>query len=61
MFNDVAGFNYWVEVDPTPFEVRSICNTIPDTIKIMLNALYKVPPGYYLRGSKSKINKPLIF
>lgn len=58
MFNDVVDFNYWAEIDPTTFEDWSNFNTIPDTIKTMVHALYKVPPGYYLGGSKSKINKP---
>lgn len=53
-FNAVAGFNYWAEIDPTPFESWTNFNTIPDTIKAMVHALYKVPPGYYLGGSKQR-------
>jgi hypothetical protein len=48
MFNAVVGFNYWTEIDPSPFEDWSNFNTIPDTIKTMVHALYKVPPGYSL-------------
>jgi len=48
MFNAVVGFNYWTEIDPSPFEDWSNFNTIPDTIKTMVHALYKVPPGYCL-------------
>ena len=48
MFNAVVGFNIWAEVDPTPFEDWSNFNTIPNTIKTMVHALYKVPPGYCL-------------
>jgi hypothetical protein len=47
-FNDVVGFNYWAEVDPTPYSEWTNFDTIPDNIKTMVNALYKVPPGYYL-------------
>ncbi len=47
-FNAVAGFNYAAEVSPVPFEDWSNFSTIPDTIKTMVHALYKVPPGYYL-------------
>lgn len=54
MFNAVAGFNYWAEVSPTPFDVWTNFNTIPDTIKIMVHALHKVPPGYYLGESKQR-------
>ena len=56
-FNAVVGFNYWAEVSPTPFDDWSNFNMIPNTIKTMVHALYKVPPGYYLDGSKPKINK----
>jgi surface antigen len=48
MFNAVVGFNIWAEVDPSPFEDWSIFKIIPDTIKTMVHALYKVPPGYCL-------------
>jgi len=51
-FNAVAGFNYWVEVSPTPFDDWNNFNTIPDIIKTMVHALYKVSPGYYLGDSK---------
>jgi len=54
MFNAVAGFNYGAEVSPTPFEDWSNFNTIPDTIKTMLRALHKVPPGYYLGDTKQR-------
>ena len=54
LFNAVVGFNYWAEVDPTPFDVWSNFSTIPDTIKTMVHALYKVPPGYYLGDSKQR-------
>jgi len=54
MFNAVVGFNYWAEVDTTPFGEWSNFNTIPDTIKTMLRALHRVPPGYYLGESKQK-------
>ena len=51
-FNAVAGFNYWAEVSLTPFDDWNNFNTIPDTIKTMVHALYKVSPGYYLGDSK---------
>jgi len=54
MFNAVVGFNYWAEVDLCPFEDWSNFNTIPDTIKKMVHALYKVSPGYYLGDSKRR-------
>jgi hypothetical protein len=54
MFNAAVGFNYGAEVSPTPFEDWSNFNTIPITIKTMLHALYKVPPGYYLGDSKQR-------
>ena len=54
MFNAVAGFNCWAEVDPCPFETWSNFNTIPDTIKTMLHALHRVPPGYCLGESKQR-------
>lgn len=54
MFNAVAGFNCWAEVDPCPFETWSNFNTIPDTIKTILRALYRVPPGYCLGESKQR-------
>ena len=54
MFNAVVGFNYWAEVDPTPFEDWSNFNTIPDMIRTMIHALYKVPPGYYLGEGKQR-------
>jgi len=47
-FNAVAGFNYWAEVSPTPFSEWTNFSRIPDTIKTMVHALYKVPPGYCL-------------
>lgn len=34
MFNAVLGFNYGAEVSPTPFDIWSNFNMIPDTIKI---------------------------
>jgi len=55
-FNAVAGFDYWAEVSPTPFVEWTNFSTIPDTIKTMLNALYRVPPGYYLGKSKQMKN-----
>jgi len=59
MFNAVVGFNYWTEIDPSPFEDWSNFNTIPDTIKTMVHALYKVPPGYCLLNAnpEPKIEK----
>jgi hypothetical protein len=54
MFTGVAGFNYGAEVESTPFEIWSNFNTISDTIKTMIHALYKVPPGYYLGESKQR-------
>lgn len=57
IFNGGVGFNYWAEVSPTPFSEWTNFSTIPDTIKKMVHALYKVPPGYYLGESKQKINK----
>jgi len=54
MFNAVVGFNCWAEVEPCPFETWSNFNTIPDTIKTMLRALHKVPPGYYLGDTKQR-------
>jgi len=51
-FNVVVGFNYWLEVDTTPFSEWIDFNTIPDNIKTMVNALYKVPFGYYLGDKK---------
>jgi len=56
-FNAVAGFNYWAEANTTPFDTWSNFNKIPDMIKKMVHALYKVPSGYYLGESKSKINQ----
>ncbi|MBA7588811.1 hypothetical protein ES708_30880 [subsurface metagenome] len=55
MFNAVVGFNYWAEVAQCPFDVWSNFNMIPDTIKTMVRALYKVPPGYYLGSSNPKM------
>ena len=57
MFNAVVGFNFWAEVSPCPFEIWSNFNTIPDMIRTMVHALYKVYPGYYLGESKLKINQ----
>ena len=54
MFNAVAGFNYWADVDPCPFETWSNFYSIPDMIKTMVHALHKVPPGYYLGDSKQR-------
>ena len=60
MFNAVAGFNFWAEVDPCPFETWSNFNIIPDMIRKMVHALYKVYPGYYLGENKLKINQTSI-
>jgi hypothetical protein len=57
MFNAVAGFNFWAEVSPCPFETWSNFNIIPDMIRKMVHALHKVYPGYYLGESKLKINQ----
>jgi len=54
MFNAIAGFNQWAEVDLPPFDVWSNFNTIPDITKTMLRALHRVPPGYYLGSSKQR-------
>jgi len=56
-FNAVAGFNYWAEVSLTPLDDWNNFNTIPDTIKTMVHALYKVSPGYHLGDSKQWKNR----
>jgi hypothetical protein len=57
LFNCPAGFNAWAEVSPCPFETWSNFYTISDTIKTMVHALHKVPPGYYLGEGRSMKNK----
>ena len=54
MFRNVAGFAGWTTKGPIPFNEWSNFTTINDTMKKMVNALYKVPPGYYLCDSKQR-------
>jgi hypothetical protein len=51
MFKNVAGFEGWTT--KVPYEEWSNFTTINDTMKKMVHALHKVPPGYYL----GKINQ----
>ena len=51
MFKNVAGFAGWTT--KVPYEEWTNFTTINDTMKKMVHALYKVPPGYYL----GKINQ----
>lgn len=52
-FAAVIGFDY---NSPT-FDPWSNFNQIPNKTEVMIHALYKVPPGYYLGASKQKTNK----
>ena len=56
-FKNVAGFAGWTtkDVNPTiitPYEEWTNFTEINDTMKKMVKALYKVPPGYYLGDTK---------
>lgn len=48
MFKSVAGFAGWTTKKGIPYEEWSNFNTINDTMKKMVKALHKVPPGYCL-------------
>jgi len=52
-FRRAAGFAGWT-TKGIPFEEWSNFNTINDTMKKMVKALYKVPPGYYLGDTKQR-------
>jgi len=51
-FRRAAGFAGWTTKYIIPFEEWTNFNTINDTMKKMVKALHKVPPGYYLGSSK---------
>lgn len=48
MFKGVAGFKGWTTKGFVPYEEWTNFTTINNTMKKMVKALYKVPPGYYL-------------
>ena len=55
MFKNVAGFKGWTtKGEDVPYEEWTNFTTINDTMKIMVKALHKVPPGYYLGDTKQR-------
>ena len=55
MFKNVAGFKGWTtKGEDVPYEEWTNFTAINDTMKKMVKALYKVPPGYYLCDSKQR-------
>jgi hypothetical protein len=55
MFKNVAGFKGWTtKGEDVPYEEWTNFTEINGTMKKMVKALYKVPPGYYLGDSKQR-------
>ena len=55
MFKNVAGFKGWTtKGEDVPYEEWTNFTEINDTMKKMVKALYKVPPGYYLGDTKQR-------
>lgn len=55
MFKNAVGFKGWTtKGEDVPYEEWTNFTTINDTMKIMVKALHKVPPGYYLGDTKQR-------
>lgn len=61
MFKGVAGFKGWTTKGFVPYEEWTNFTTINNTMKKMVKALYKVPPGYPLQEIEFELSDDTLY